>query len=127
MTITASEAKADTASGSIRYPDTMSSVMPVSSVISAGIGFDGSLNDEKSPVAFAQRKQLRAEIGKGLLCLSLVSHGLIVGADVPRADRQLSWFRQRHAFEEMHALESFVSKRERVCDRSVDERESKLP
>jgi hypothetical protein len=45
--------------------------------------------------AFAERKELSAEITESPLCFPHVSHSLVVLADLPRTDRRLSWSGQR--------------------------------
>jgi hypothetical protein len=59
MTITASATKVETAASSIRCPETISSVTPVSAVTSVGIGTDGSLNDEKTSLTPTTRPVVR--------------------------------------------------------------------
>ena len=77
-------------------------------------GADGGLT-------FTESKQLRAEIGKSALCLSHVSRGLVMLADLSRTHRQLSRPRQLHVSEGKHALERAVSKAQNRSYRPADQ------
>ena len=70
---------------------------------------------------FAKGKQLSAETGKGALGMPEVLHGLIMFADLPRTDRQLSRSRQLHVSEGEHPLERAMSKAQDRSYRSADQ------
>ncbi len=77
-------------------------------------------------LAFAESKQLGAEIGKSELRSSYISRGLIILADLPRADGQFSRSRQLHVSEGEHPLERLVSKAQNRLYRSADQLERYL-
>jgi len=82
-------------------------------------GADGRL-------AFTEGKQLSAEISKSTLRLPHVSRGLVILADLPGTDRQLSRPRQLHVSEGKHPFERLVSKAKSRLYRSADQFERHL-
>lgn len=77
-------------------------------------------------LTFTESKQLSAEISKSALCLPHVSYGLVMLADLPGTDRQLSRSRQRQGSEGKHPLERVVSKAQNRLYRSADQLERYL-
>jgi hypothetical protein len=77
-------------------------------------GADGGLT-------FAKSEQLSAEFSESVLCLSQVSRGLVISADLRGTDRQLSRSRQLHVSEGKHALKRAVSKAQDRLYRSADQ------
>lgn len=77
-------------------------------------------------LTFTESKQLGAEIGKSALRLLHIPRGLVILADLPRTDRQLSRSRQLHVSEGKHPLERLVSKAQNCLHRSADQLERDL-
>ena len=77
-------------------------------------------------LTLTESQQLGAEVSKSALRLSYVPRGLIMLADLPRADRQLSWFRQLHVSEGEHPLDRVVAKAQYRLQRSADQLERDL-
>jgi hypothetical protein len=77
-------------------------------------------------LTFTESKQLGAEISKSALRLSYIPRGLIMLADLPRADRQLSRSRQLHVSERKHPLDRVVAKAQYRLHWSADQLERDL-
>jgi hypothetical protein len=77
-------------------------------------------------LTFTESKQLGAEISKSALRLPYIPRGLIMLADLPRADRQLSWSRQLHVSEGKHPRDRVVAKAQYRLHRSADQLERDL-